>query len=386
MLETIREYAAEMLAARGETAADPEAPRRGDARARRAGGAGPVRRGPARLARPSRARARQPARGARLGDRETPEPSMAARLVVRALAVLAAARLPQRGTRAVRGAWRRRAGSSSRSTAPGSPRPSAGSPTGSRTSRRPRAGTTRRSRLWRAIGDKGEIANALFNRAYADMIDDHGSARPTMASAARGRTMLEEALAIYRETGDRAGEGNILWGLGSYHYFTADAAGRGGLVPPVARAPSARPGSGRWRRGRCTCSALAAAGQRHWDEARDRGRHALRHFYEAGDVSGRHPHPRRPGHHRRRPTATSSGAGGCGAPRGTSSGRRDRARRLRRPELRPVRRTDPTGRHRRSAELERLAAEGAAMGFDEVVAYALEKPSAPSAPHVETPA
>jgi hypothetical protein len=31
---------------------------------------------------------------------------------------------------------------------------------------------------------------------------------------------------------------------------------------------------------------LSAAGQRHWDEARETGRDALRHFYEAGDVAG----------------------------------------------------------------------------------------------------
>ena len=31
---------------------------------------------------------------------------------------------------------------------------------------------------------------------------------------------------------------------------------------------------------------LSSVGQRHFDEARDAGRHALRHFYEAGDVSG----------------------------------------------------------------------------------------------------
>src|SRR5678810_1013133 len=39
-----------------------------------------------------------------------------------------------------------------------------------------------------------------------------------------GLRKLEEALALYREVGDKAGEGNILWALGSYNYFTAAAA------------------------------------------------------------------------------------------------------------------------------------------------------------------
>ena len=31
---------------------------------------------------------------------------------------------------------------------------------------------------------------------------------------------------------------------------------------------------------------LSSVAQRHFDQAREAGRHALRHFYEAGDVSG----------------------------------------------------------------------------------------------------
>ena len=91
---------------------------------------------------------------------------------------------------------------------------------------------------------------------------------------------------LYREVGDKAGEGNILWGLGSYYYFTADAGD----------------GRDRWYRrslelhraaGQRTMEAwslhmlsLSSVAQRHFDEARDAGRHALRHFYEAGDVAG----------------------------------------------------------------------------------------------------
>ena len=68
MLETIREFAAEMLAERGET--DALAARHAHAMLEpgRAGGPEPDRRRAADVARPARARPRQPPRGARLGD------------------------------------------------------------------------------------------------------------------------------------------------------------------------------------------------------------------------------------------------------------------------------------------------------------------------------
>jgi len=83
--------------------------------------------------------------------------------------------------------------------------------------------------IWREIGDKGEIANALYNDAYADILPLMGLSGQELTAAQRapkyeeGRSKLEEALALYREVGDKAGEGNILWALGSYDYFTVAA-------------------------------------------------------------------------------------------------------------------------------------------------------------------
>ncbi len=124
----------------------------------------------------------------------------------------------------------------------------------------------------------------MYNRAYADMIVVmRGEA--TEETLTRSRGHLEDALAIYRELGDTGGEGNILWGLGSFFYFTADAATaedwfRRSL--DLHRAAGHRTMEA-WSLHMLT---LAQAGQRHWDEARDTGRHALQHFYEAGDISG----------------------------------------------------------------------------------------------------
>ena len=135
--------------------------------------------------------------------------------------------------------------------------------------------------------------------------------------------MLEEALAIYRELGDRRGEGNILWGLGSYHYFTADA----GEPPSTGTASpwssTARPATGRWKRGRCTCLRCRRSGTATSASADETGAHALRHFHEAGRRVGRDPDPRRPRVDRAWPTGDAARAGRlCGAPRGTSSRRR----------------------------------------------------------------
>jgi tetratricopeptide (TPR) repeat protein len=138
--------------------------------------------------------------------------------------------------------------------------------------------------IWRELGDRAEIANALFNRAYADMIvvmQGQGD-RDTLSE---GGALLDEALAIYRELGDKGGEGNVVWGLGSFHYFTAD--------PATAEVWFRRSLDLHREAGHRTMEAwslhmltLAAAGQRHWDMARETGRHALQHFYEASDVSG----------------------------------------------------------------------------------------------------
>jgi predicted ATPase/class 3 adenylate cyclase len=136
----------------------------------------------------------------------------------------------------------------------------------------------------RALGDRAGIANALYNRAYADMIVVM-SGVATADSLAEGRAMLEEALEIYRDLGDSGGEGNILWGLGSFSYFTADAATAEGWFRQslALHREAGRRTMEAWS---LHMLALALAGQRRWADALETGRHALRHFYEAGDVTG----------------------------------------------------------------------------------------------------
>jgi predicted ATPase/class 3 adenylate cyclase len=223
--------------------------------------------------------------------------------------------------------------------------------------------------IWRERGDRAEIANALFNRAYADMIvvmQGQGT-RDTLSEAT---PMLDEALGIYRELGDKGGEGNALWGLGSFHYFTAD--------PATAEGWFRRSLELHREAGHRTMEAwslhmltLAAAGQRHWDEARETGCHALQHFYEASDVSGviltlddlavvavGDDDRERAGRlwAAARHLQQSTGTGLAGYIEQNF-------------ELLGV----PTPReYLDEEELARYGAEGEAMGFDELVAYALE--------------
>jgi tetratricopeptide (TPR) repeat protein len=140
-------------------------------------------------------------------------------------------------------------------------------------------------RLWRRIGDKREIANALYNRAYADMIRIMGGEDMDTGSLGPGRAKLEEALALYRELGDKGGEGNILWGLGSFHYFTADAVGAEAWYRrslELHREASNRTMEA-WS---LHMLALSQVGQRLFAQAGETARHALQHFFDSGDVSG----------------------------------------------------------------------------------------------------
>jgi predicted ATPase/class 3 adenylate cyclase len=138
--------------------------------------------------------------------------------------------------------------------------------------------------IWREIGDKREIANALFDRAYANMmVIMGGDLDPAHLSSARA--FLDEALELYREVGDKSGEGDILWALGSFYFFTADA----------ETAESWYRRSLELHRGAANRTmeawslhmlALSQLGQRRFAEAGVTAREALRHFYDAGDVSG----------------------------------------------------------------------------------------------------
>ena len=236
--------------------------------------------------------------------------------------------------------------------------------------------------IWRDLGDKREIANALYNRAYADMIDVMEGRVTPEAQSRSSTTLLDEALEIYRGLEDPGGEGNILWALGSLYFFTrsADDAESWYRRSLELHRSAGNRSMEAWSLHMLGLSIMA---QRRFEEAREVVRHALRHFYEASDISG--------------VTLVLDdlaiiaigfgdsvrGARLWGAARHlqqrTGTGLADYVDQSN--ELYGV----PTPKDALPPdELAALSAEGAAMSLDEIVAYALEVPldSLPAA-HVE---
>ena len=234
-------------------------------------------------------------------------------------------------------------------------------------------------RIWEGIGDKREIANALFNDSYAKILPLMGLSGRDLTDAQRapafeyGRTQLERALALYREVGDEAGEGNILWALGSFHYFAADAAPAEHWYQQSLEMHR-RSGQKTMEAWSLHMLALVQVAMGKSQEATDNATHALRHFHESGDVAGI--------------TLViddlaSIAVSAGDAPRG---GRLYGAAR----HLQETSGTElatyveetytqfktPSPRAALGADdLARYSAEGAAMGLDELVAYALEAPA-----------
>jgi predicted ATPase/class 3 adenylate cyclase len=138
--------------------------------------------------------------------------------------------------------------------------------------------------IWREVGDKAEIANALFNRSYADMIVIMGG-DVSAAYLSPGRALLNEALELYREIGDKGGEGNILWALGSFHYFTADAMTAESWYRRSLELHRAA-GNRTMEAWSLHMLAMSQAGQRLFAEAGATAREALQHFNRSGDVAG----------------------------------------------------------------------------------------------------
>jgi len=225
--------------------------------------------------------------------------------------------------------------------------------------------------LWRALGDRSELANALYNRSFVFSVPEEiGGPVADLDPEGEGDRNLAEALAIYRELGDRRGEGNVLWGIGNKKYFSdADDAG----VTEFRAALDAFREVGErtmeaWAL-HMVGGALLRSDRR--DDARPYLRHALRHFYDAGDAAGitmviddlssqalADDDPVRAarlwGAARTLTAATGAGLAGF-----TDGWIEQQVR----PNVRVA--LDP-------ADLERGAREGAAMSLDEAVAYGLD--------------
>lgn len=237
--------------------------------------------------------------------------------------------------------------------------------------------------VWRERDDKRELANALYNRAYTDVIGVMSGLTLDAELLAKTRAMLTEALELYRLAGDEGGEGNILWALGSVEYFSRNLAGAGDWYRQ-ALAVHRKTGQRTMAAWSLHMGSLVAIGSREYPEAARLAREALADFADSGDVSGI--------------ILTLDDLAIIAASRreGPRSGRLwGAARHLQQTtgtaladyvqETYTMFDSPMPAQLLSESELAEKAAEGAAMGLDEIVAYALEE-GASALPNEPAPA
>ena len=140
--------------------------------------------------------------------------------------------------------------------------------------------------IWRELDDRSQLANALYNYSFAFTVPD----QPDAALGGNdpqglGAAALHDALALYRELGDVRGEANVQWGIGNMKYFSNAA--DSGIAEFQASLEGFRTVGDRtmeaWALHQVG-GALLRNDQK--DESRPLLREALRHFYRAGDAAG----------------------------------------------------------------------------------------------------
>jgi predicted ATPase/class 3 adenylate cyclase len=140
--------------------------------------------------------------------------------------------------------------------------------------------------IWRGLGDKRELANALYNYAFVFSVPEDPENPPDeLDPDGHGVAASDEALALYRDIGDERGEANVLWGRGNAKYFseTADA---GVAEFREALEKFRRVGDRTMEAWSLHMVGSALLRRRMRDESRPYLHEALRHFYIAGDAAG----------------------------------------------------------------------------------------------------
>jgi predicted ATPase/class 3 adenylate cyclase len=225
--------------------------------------------------------------------------------------------------------------------------------------------------IWRATENPSELANALYNDSFAYTVSDPVDDKPgPVDPEGKGRAMLEEALALYRALGDERGEANVLWGLGNLRYFAGDV-DPGSEAFALALEKFRRVGDRTMETWALHLLASALLQLGRLDEAQQNMRLALQQFYAASDTAG--------------VTLVldnlsalsvsigdlERGARLWGAARHLVSATGATLATVVDDSLRPVVRANVRTAMAPDV-LDRLAAEGAALTLDEAVAYALE--------------
>ncbi len=140
--------------------------------------------------------------------------------------------------------------------------------------------------IWRALDNRAELANALYNYSFTFSVpeqpgDDVRDNDPT----GEGARALEEALQLYEEIGDVRGVANVHWGIGNSQYFSDQ--GDGGVEHfRVALEGFRQVGDRTMEAWSLHMVGGALLRTHHPDDSRSYLRDALRLFYDAGDAAG----------------------------------------------------------------------------------------------------
>jgi tetratricopeptide (TPR) repeat protein len=224
--------------------------------------------------------------------------------------------------------------------------------------------------LWKQLDDEREIANAYYNLSFSYAVGEDGPFRGNDPEHL-GQTYLQAALEAFRRIGDHRGEANALWGLGTLTYFQGAADG-GEEDFRAALALFREEGDRTMEAWALHMLGSALIRQHRTAEARDAVAHAIAHFHAAGDIAGltltmfdlasvavqMDDLPRAArlrGAAKNLTTETGTGLATYTETAFEQSGMRPNVMDHLSPE-----------------EVDRLGAEGAAMTLDEAIAYALE--------------
>jgi predicted ATPase len=135
----------------------------------------------------------------------------------------------------------------------------------------------KRLELARSSGDDLAIANALYDLSFVHTI--------SATDIPRGRALLEQALALFRDAGDRGGTARALWALTSSYVATGEWQRALDVVPEVIR--TFRETGNRFQLGWAVHNlGIASVRSGSLAEARDAFTESLGIFRESGDVTG----------------------------------------------------------------------------------------------------
>ncbi len=232
--------------------------------------------------------------------------------------------------------------------------------------------------LWRADGSRAELANALYNYSFCFTVANPREAPGNADPEGIGAASLREALDLYRALGDDRGQANVLWGMGNKAYFGMDPSG--GIAEMTEALAIFR------RVGDRTMEAwalhmLGASKLRMGDREASRPMiaAALRLFHESGDASGLtlvlDDHASQAAYDGDPERAARLWGAARSLTASTGVGLASYVEQFLDQFLRPT-----AQRMLSPEEVNRLAAEGAAMTIDEVVAYALEAAETSTSP------